>query len=165
MSVHLFVLLQVISIKYTPFYCLILKSRELKRHYALFQTNPKSCKFYLIPDMMTSAAWKQSFSRFSEQLDFFQRKNSIKFVLLTFYLLCFVSVAFSHSPYILAHDFFHRDISTFPLFNSQLEAAIRLQFINTPKIMVWRSFPANQSSDILQRFRGAQVSQSKLIEF
>ena len=32
--------------------------------------NPKACKFYLIPHMMTFVAWKQSYSRFSEQLDF-----------------------------------------------------------------------------------------------
>ena len=34
----------------------------------LFYMNPKACKFYLIPYMMTFVAW--SYSRFSEQLDF-----------------------------------------------------------------------------------------------
>ena len=32
-------------------------------------TSPKACKLYLIPHMMTFVAWKQSCSRFSEQLD------------------------------------------------------------------------------------------------
>ena len=58
-----------------------------------------------IPHTITSGFWKQSCSRFSEQLDFFQLENSIKFVPSKFYLLCFVSMVFSHLPYILAHDF------------------------------------------------------------
>ena len=32
--------------------------------------NRKAWKFYLIPHMMTFVAWKQSYSRFYEQLDF-----------------------------------------------------------------------------------------------
>ena len=55
--------------------------------------------------MMTYIAWKQSYSCFSQQLDFLQLENSIRFVLLEFYLLWSVSVAFSNLPYILAHDF------------------------------------------------------------
>ena len=96
--------IQGVSIKCTLFYCLILKSHELLRHNTLFHTNPKACKFALIPHMMTSVACKQSYSRFSEQLDFVQLEDSIKFVPLKFYL-CFVSMAVSHLPHILAHDF------------------------------------------------------------
>ena len=36
----------------------------------LFYMNLKVCKVYLVPYMMTFVAWKQSYSRFSEQLDF-----------------------------------------------------------------------------------------------
>ena len=101
---------------------------------------------------MTSVAWKQSYSRFSEQLDFFQLENSIKFVLSKFYLLCFVSMAFSRLPYILVHDFF--PIGIFERSHCSTATAIRLELMNIPKGMVWRSFVASESSHILKRFTG-----------
>ena len=56
--------------------------------------------------MMAFSAWKQSYSRFPEQLDVFQFENSMKFVLLKFNLLFFLSmVSVSHLPYILVLDF------------------------------------------------------------
>ena len=36
----------------------------------LIRIPPKPVKFYLIPHMMAFVAWKQSYSRFYEQLDF-----------------------------------------------------------------------------------------------
>ena len=50
--------------------CSVLKSREPYSYNVLFCTNSKAFNFYLIPHMMTFVAWKQSWSRFSEQLDF-----------------------------------------------------------------------------------------------
>ena len=78
-------------------------------------TYPKTCEFYLIPHMMTSVAWKQIYSRFSKQLGFFQLENSIRFVLLKFDLLNFLSMAFSHLLYILAHDFFPQGYMKVPI--------------------------------------------------
>ena len=54
--------------------------------YDLQNQNPK--QFYLIPHMMIWVAWKQIYSGFSEQLDFFRLENFMKFVLLSFYLYC-----------------------------------------------------------------------------
>ena len=55
----------------------------------------KTCKFYLVLQIMTFVVWKHSYRRFSK-----------KFVLFNFYLLGFVSIAFSHLPYILTLDLF-----------------------------------------------------------
>ena len=41
------------------------------------------------------------------------------------------------------------------------EAAIRLEFINIPEIVLWRAFAANESCDILQKFRGDTSGQIK----
>ena len=56
--------------------------------------------------MMTSLLGRRVTAVFPEQLDFFQLENSIKFVLIKILLVVLVSMAFSHLPYILAHDFF-----------------------------------------------------------
>ena len=82
-----------------------LKGQELKCHYVLFHTNPKTCKFYFIPNMMTLVAWKQSYGCFPEEFDFAQLENSMKFVLLKFYLVCFGSMAVQILLYILALHF------------------------------------------------------------
>ena len=48
--------------KCTVFECSVLKHREPN---VTIYMNPKACKFYLIPHMMTFVAWKQSYRRFS----------------------------------------------------------------------------------------------------
>ena len=46
--------------------------------------NPKACKFYLIPHMMTFVASKQRYCRFSKQLDFSGSEITCSFRLLKF---------------------------------------------------------------------------------
>ena len=118
----------------------------------------KTCKLYLILHVVTFVAWKQSYSRFSEQLDFLYLGISMKFVLLKLYLLCFVSMAFSHLLYILALELFASGYLNVPAVQqpqkiSEQEAAIRQEGIKIQKMMVMRAFVANQRSDTLQRFR------------
>ena len=43
---------------------------------------------------------KQSYSSLSKELDFFLLKNSVKFSLSKFHLLCFASMAFARSLYV-----------------------------------------------------------------
>ena len=50
----------------------------------LLYANVRACEFYLIPHMTILVAGKQRYSLLSEQLDFFQLENSLKFVLLNF---------------------------------------------------------------------------------
>ena len=47
----------------------------------------QNLQVYLIFHMMTSVAWKQSYRRFSEQLDFFELENSVKFLLLKLFVM------------------------------------------------------------------------------
>ena len=55
-------------------------------------TNPEACKSYLIPQIINLDTWKQSYSGFSEQLDFCDLKTLSDWLLLKFYMLCFVSM-------------------------------------------------------------------------
>ena len=119
----------------------------------------QACKFYLISRIMITVNWKKTYSLFTSNL-IFQLENSIKFVLLNFYLLCFASMAFSRFLYILALDFFffgggggggiYWIILTpqQPQNVSELQAAIRLELTNIPKIMF--------KELLLKRFRGAE---------
>ena len=82
-------------------------------------------------------------------------------MLLELYLLCVMSVAFSHLFYILTLVFFHYGYLNFQIFNSLIKSRICK---NIAKIMVGRAFTADQSSDILQRLRGG-TSKNKMDEF
>ena len=57
-----------------PILMVNLKRRELYCYSELFCTNYKACKFYLVPHIMIWVAWKQSYSCFSEQIDFQAQK-------------------------------------------------------------------------------------------
>ena len=64
----------------------------------LFCTIVSTCKFYLILHQTILVNWKQSYRSFSEELNFFQLKNSMKFSLSKVCILCFVSMKLLHSP-------------------------------------------------------------------
>ena len=105
-----------VLIKCTLFDWLILNFEKLRALMPLCIISYKlqNCKSYLIPHITTFVAWKQSYSHFSEQLDFFKLEKSMKFVLLRFYLLYFVSMVFLHLLYIPALDFFPWGYLNFP---------------------------------------------------
>ena len=115
-----------------------------------FTQIPKPVSFFsVIPFTMSLVAWKQSQSRFSDQLGCFSLENSMKFVLLKFNLLCFVLIVSSRLLYILVLDFFfflgggeYLSVSTSqqPQNVNEMEVVIRLECTNIPKIMVWRAF-------------------------
>ena len=106
--------------------------------------------------MVTFVAWKQSYSRFSKQLNFSRLQNSMKFVLLKFYLLCFVSTAFSHLVFILNLDFFPKGYLNVPTVNihEKSRGSHLTKMYKHPKNNGSESICCNQSSDILERSRG-----------